>query len=95
MNHDEFLNIVGDYFLQRNYSIEFEVPLSDGRGAVDIFVYNSFEKIYGEVKSSPASLKQKKVKKQLEKYISEFGRENKYALISPDAGGNIKIDFQQ
>jgi hypothetical protein len=95
MNHSEFLNVVGNYFKERNYSVDFEVPLSNGKGAVDVFAYNSFEKIYAEIKSSPASLKQKKVKRQLEKYANEFGRNNKYVLISPDAKGNIKMNFQQ
>ncbi len=94
-NHEYFLNKAGNFFRSRGYSVSFEVPLSKGKGAVDLFASKSDEKIYSEIKSSPASLKQKKVRKQLDKYVKEFGKEHKYALVSPDARGKIKIDFQQ
>jgi len=92
INHKYFVKHAENYFIQKGYNVELEIPLSNGKGAVDIFAYNEKEKVYAEIKSSPSSLNQKKVKKQLEKYVEEFGIQNKYLLISPDSDGKIKIN---
>jgi len=93
MDHDDYVDDIVNYFKRKGYETKIEVPLKNGTGSVDILAYNEKEKIYCEVKSSPSSLKQKKVKKQLEKYVKEFGKKHKYALISPDSKYQIKIDW--
>ncbi len=78
-------------FSEKDFVVETEVKLPNGKGAVDIVAKKDDLKIYVEAKSSPQSINSKKVQKQLGRYMEFFGRENVYCLISPNSIGNPKI----
>lgn len=89
--HFIFLNEVKSIFGRCGYEVYEEVPLDFGKGSVDIFARKGVKSYYCEVKSSPATLKKKKVIGQLRKYRDQFGRDSKYLLICPGARNFLRV----
>ncbi len=89
--HEFLANLVAEGFLKKGFLVEKELPLLNGKGAVDVFAKKDKLNIYFEIKSNPTSVYSKKVRNQLRKYINHFGKENLYYLASPDAQGNLKV----
>ena len=91
--HSSLVVEVSEAFQRRGISVEKEVSLPNGRGAVDLAVRGQLpDDIFGEVKSSPACVQCKRVRMQLEKYKSHFGLYGKYVLFSPGADGEIRVE---
>ncbi len=90
MNHNKLVKIVSNELKSRGYVVENEKLLPLGKGSVDISCKNKGKYLFhAEVKEMPASIKKKKVSKQLNLYKKYFGNEPDYILISPDAFGEV------
>ena len=88
--HDLLVERVSNELRACGYSVANEIPVSEGRGAVDISCSDKVRAIFhAEVKDSPTSINKKRVRRQLELYRSFFGEEADYVLISPDANGQV------
>lgn len=83
LEHNKVCKRISDFFEARSATTQLEIPLSKGRGAVDVVVSKKGLKTkYIEVKSHPASLNQRGIQKQLERYEQEFPDQD-YFLAFP------------
>ncbi|MFH1802342.1 MAG: hypothetical protein ABH864_02715 [archaeon] len=84
--HEMFAKQVTRYFASHGYDVETEVPLPDGKGALDVLARSTraaVDRLFAcEVKSSPASPNCGRVGKQMGRYMAAFGNA-RYLLVSP------------
>jgi len=91
LEHNQVCKRVSDFFEAKGATIYQEVPLSRGRGAVDVAVAEEKLRIkYIEVKSHPASLNQRGIQKQLGRYEQEFPNQD-YFLAFPLGDSEIAL----
>ncbi len=84
MSHNELVKKIVSECEIKGFKVKTEVELPKGKGAVDIACFSGkFPLFYAEVKSSPTSIRKKKVQKQLRLYEQFFGQNKNYILISP------------
>lgn len=89
-NHDLLVIECVRSFRQMGFRVETEVPLPDGKGALDLLVSKGYVSMGFEVKSSPKSLSSGKVAKQFDNYRAHFGNLD-LGLISPGADSNPRV----
>lgn len=85
--HNYFLNQVLEYLEDNGFKVSKEVKLPKGKGSIDILARKGEFQLNGEVKSSPASVTMKNVRKQLVKYEFHFGGQS--VLFSPSGNSII------
>lgn len=85
--HSELVERVSYFFKQEGFEVDNEIELPDGKGAADIRARKGDQIIHGEVKTSPACVRMKKVKKQLGLYSTYLGGD--CILFSPRSNGFV------
>ena len=90
---DEFTDSVVSILTRFGYSVQTEVALPNGRGAIDVLATSPRgDKLGLELKSSPSTLNNPKIARQLSRYSEVNGCGN-LGLISPDASGTPRLEL--
>jgi len=92
MNHQDYVNKTVELLRSKGWTTETEVQIPNGKGAVDIVARDRNQRMFLEIKSSPTSIKKKKVQSQLLRYYQAFG-EGHYGLVSPSAHGELELQL--